>query len=390
MFVDLQVLAVSAKTKHECSCGMPATLRCSGCKDPWAWYCGKECQREMWPTHIFDCNPRKPIITAYHLARACIKNEFPEDPQTCDDYGFTKAFTVSGRSKLLGLYIGLLHYHKVSPRSLHQWRKEGRLVEMIRESYEKLPPENRGEYYPWFLENQYVLDHSKSSPTDPAHDTMMRGWRYAGGPLTSPSVEEMTQIRDTWPETKQKCFNLCALLLSDWYPSVEVELWVDFGFCVSQSIWEEKLVSALYTRLIATCTFDEFYTAYSSSTLIALFHAKGLGTDLQNIRHLEDVLEHCSVFHKSVWDLKQYVLAKEIRLIPPVAVDYGFISCKSEEERNKLKEVYKGFFDLRDADPIGLHEAAIRGRLFEYVGGFVKLPKKCKRLMKNIYPLAVT
>jgi MYND finger len=386
MFIDLQVLAVSAKTKHECSCGMPATLRCSGCKDPRAWYCGKECQRESWPIHIFDCNPRKPIITAYHLARSCYKSELPKDPQTFSDYGFTRTSTGYDRCNLLGLYAELLICRKVSPRSLHKWRVEGRLVEMIKESYEKLSPENRGGYYTWFLEKQHVLDHSKSPPTDHVHDSMVHAWRYAGGSPTTP-LEEMTKIRDTWPETKQKCFRFCALLLSAWHPSPEEDLWVDFGFCTPQSEWEEGSVATLYYKMIITCTFDEFHTAYSSSTLIALFHAKGLGTDLRNIRHLEDVLKHCSVSHKSVWDLKQYVVAKKIGLVPSIAADYGFINCKSEEERIKLKEVYKAFFDHRHADPIGLHEAAIGGRLFEYVGGFVKLPKKYKRLMKNQYPL---
>jgi hypothetical protein len=334
----------------------------------------------MWPLHIFDCNPRKPIITAYHLTRACHNDEIPEDPQTCEDYGFNRT---NDRTKLMGLYIGLLLYQKVSPQSLHKWRKEGRLVEMIKESYEKLPPGNRGGYYPWFLQNQHVLDRSKRS--DPTDDMIMRAWRYAGGSPTTP-LEELTKIQNTWPEKKQTCFQFCALLLSNWYPSPEQNLWVDFGFCVSQSQSSEGLVSALYTRLIATCTFDEFYTAYSSSSLIALFRAKGLGSDLRNIRYLEDVLEHCSVSHKSVWDLKQYVLAKKIRLVPSIDEDYGFINCKSEEERNELKEVYKAFFDLRHADPIGLHEAAMEGKLFEYVGGFVKLPKKCEHLMENPYP----
>jgi hypothetical protein len=315
-------------------------------------------------------------------------DEFPEDPQTCDDYGFTRAFATGDGTKLMGLYIGLIVYQKVSPQSLHKWRKEERLVEMIKESYEKFPPGNRGGYYPWFIENQHIIDPSKIPPTDPIFVMIMRAWRYAGG-SPSTSFGEMAKIQDSWPEKKQTCFQLCAFLLSDRDPSPEQNLWVDFGFCVSQSQSGERSIAALYKRLITTCTFDEFHTAFSSSSLIALFHAKNLSTDLRNIRHLEGILEHCSVSHKSVWDLKQYVLAEEIRLIPPVAVDYGFINCKSEEERNELKEVYKAFFDLRHADPIGLHEAAIGGRLFEYVGGFVKLPKKCKRLMKNPYPLAV-
>ena len=77
--------------------------------------------------------------------------------------------------------------------------------------------------------------------------------------------------------------------------------------------------------------------------------------------------------NKSVWDLKQYVMATDGVLIPPVGADYGFYYCQTKEEQTQLKEVYKKFFALPNADPIKLHEAAIGGRLFEYVGGLVKL-----------------
>src|SRR6202035_723463 len=97
----------------------------------------------------------------------------PKDPQTFVDYGFARTCTGYDRSDLLQLYAELLLVQKVSPRTLHKWRIEGRLVEMIKESYEKLPPENRGGYYPWFLNNQYVFDHSMTPPTDLVHDGMV-------------------------------------------------------------------------------------------------------------------------------------------------------------------------------------------------------------------------
>jgi len=373
---------------HEChGCGDPATHRCSGCKVARAWYCSQKCQRELWPVHIFECNPRQPINTAYYLARACRRDRLPDDPQTCEDYGFTKAFTVENRCKLLGLYIGLTIYQDVSPSTLHKWRIKGKLVEGIKEVYEKVPAASRGKYYPWFLENQYILDPSKIAPTDHVHETFMRAWRYAGGLPTS-SLEEMMETVGTWPEKKQACFQLCLCLLSGWHPSPDQLLWVQFGFCVSPDEWHETSVSQIYQALIARCTFNEFYTAYQSSALIPLFHAKGLGSELRSIPHIEDVLE-CCLGHKSVWDLKQYVVVDAAELIPSVAVDYGFVNCKTEEEIDGLKKVYKTFFGLPDADPIELHEAAIKGRLFEYVGALVKLKKRFYRLMKNPYPLTI-
>jgi len=92
---------------HLCkSCDAPSTLRCSGCSK--VYYCSKKCQKDAWAVHIFDCNPKKPINTAYYLARAARRDRFPEDPQTCKDYGFERAFTAQNRSKLLGLFQGLV------------------------------------------------------------------------------------------------------------------------------------------------------------------------------------------------------------------------------------------------------------------------------------------
>jgi len=62
----------------------------------------------MWiVSHIFAWKRRRSITTADHLALAVRNNLFPQDPQTCKDYGFERAFTVENRSKLLGLYIGM-------------------------------------------------------------------------------------------------------------------------------------------------------------------------------------------------------------------------------------------------------------------------------------------
>lgn len=234
---------------------------------------------------------------------------FPDDPQTCEDYGFTRAFTAANRSKLLGLYIGLVNILEVSPKTLHGWLLKGTLVEEIKKAFETLPANNRGGYYAWFLENQWVLDHSKSPPTNPVYDQMMRAWRYTGGSPAS-SLDEMTSTRNNWPEEKRTCFNLCLVLLSDWHPSPDELLWRQFGFCVCRDEWSERPVARLYKDLIARCNFDEFCAAYQSSTLISLFRAKRLGTDLRNIPHLEDVLD--GPMSKSVWDLKQYVMTPYI------------------------------------------------------------------------------
>ena len=44
--------------------------------------------------------------------------------------------------------------------------------------------------------------------------------------------------------------------------------------------------------------------------------------------------------NKSVWDLKQFVVADELDGVPVPAVqaDYGFFNCQNEEEEVELKE----------------------------------------------------
>jgi len=90
------------------------------------------------------------------------------------------------------------------------------------------------------------------------------------------------------------------------------------------------------------CTFDEIYTAYESSSLLALFDATGLKAARKFFRNLEDVLSETTV--KSVWHLKRIVVIEDGELIPHALVDYGFANCKTEVERLELREVYRRVF----------------------------------------------
>jgi hypothetical protein len=340
--------------------------------------------------HIFECNPKKPIKTAYHLCRAVFGDRIPDDEQTCEDYGFGRAFTPSNRSKLLGLYRGLMVYLQVKPKTVHQWRLKGTLVEEIKAAFEtQLPEDNRGAYYAWFLQNQWVLDHNLPPPPDTSlYSMMIRGWKYAGG-SASATMEEINAIRTIWPPYKQHCYEFCTTLLSGCNPPPERNIWLTFGFCVFEDEYSEGPLHQLYRNLLAKCTFDEIYAAYDSSSLITLLDRKGLEHDRKQIRHLDDVLAGSPRMNKSVWNLKQYVAAKDAALRPSVAVDYGFANCKGEGEVLELKHVYENLFSIYRADPIEVHEAAIGGRLFAHVGRFVTLKKKFNRILKNPYPLSM-
>jgi hypothetical protein len=371
----------------------PTNKRCSSCHK--VYYCSKKCQRASWPSHIFRCTPGRPIKTAFYLARDVYQDRFPEDKQTCEDYGFSRAHTSGAKSKLLGLYGGLIKYFEVSPQEIHKWMVGGTLVQEIKATFEKVPEGNRGGYYPWFLENQYLLDRTLPNPDgdDLKMAMLMRGWRFIGRPASS-SLQQIEAARSAWPEHKQRCFSFYCTLLSGWCPSVDMDVWVTLGFCTCSERFEGDL-RATYHALMDKCTFNEFCDAYNTSSLIALFDSKGLKTRLLQFPRLEEFLRGSPHFFESVWYLKQFVSLEEEKATISVEVDYGFINCKTVQERLALKEVYKevlvgGFLQEGYGDPMHLHDACVGGRLFEYVGGLVDLKKKFSRLMKNPYPLANT
>ncbi|PCH40898.1 hypothetical protein WOLCODRAFT_117892 [Wolfiporia cocos MD-104 SS10] len=154
-------------------------------------------------------------------------------------------------------------------------------------------------------------------------------------------------------------------------------------------------LGALYRQLLDRCTFEEFCVAFEASSIIALFDHHGLKPQRENFHNLEDVLSGSPHVNKSVWDLKQFVMNKDMRLIPSVNVDYGFMNCRTPDEYTELKALYKQLFELEHKtsfDPVELHNAAIRGKIFEYASGVLKFKKGQKklytRLMRNPYPLA--
>ncbi|KAF7795901.1 hypothetical protein EIP86_007068 [Pleurotus ostreatoroseus] len=139
--------------------GAETTLRCSSCKK--AWYCSPECQKYAWTFHIFQCKPNTRIKPAYHLAKACADDEIPKDPQTRRVFGFDNAARIDAEGKMVGLYQGLFLANgwKLEPREIEKWVKEGTLIQNIKTTFENYgPPESRGLYYPWFLQNQWILD----------------------------------------------------------------------------------------------------------------------------------------------------------------------------------------------------------------------------------------
>ncbi|TEB29653.1 hypothetical protein FA13DRAFT_620510 [Coprinellus micaceus] len=379
----------------------PGRFTCAGCRKK--RYCSKSCQERSWETHIFDCDAKKKIKSFHHLARAVSRDLLPTDQQTLDDWGFDRANSCEGHAgpiMLFGLYTGLLRYLDIPAKTLDQWRRNGVLLEEIKQAYGTIPEGSRGGYYPWLLKNKFTIDRSlplPNSPEDTANRTLRDGCRFAGETLPA-SISSIRQHIASMPPKKGACIALCGMLLNRCHPSPIQTLWLDFGFCIGGQ-YSELCAGRLYQKLVASASFREILGAYETCGMVALFRKKGLTSDPDYkciSEQFEDVMSGSGRgTFKSSWNLKQFIQAKtdnpksDVAIIPSVRVDYGFMNCTDAHDLATLINLYQEYFQSDKNNCIHLHNACIKGALFEYLGNFSEVPLKesHRRLLRNLYPL---
>ena len=376
--------------------------RCSGCHK--IWYCSTRCQTSHWRDHVFDCKVGQPVSTVYYLSRAVRDRLIPLHAQTRLDYGFEKTHRYLGgaaQHMLLNVYGGLFCCG-LTEKELRTWQKGGRLLESIRKAYEEYPPDMRGNMYFWLLEHQYLLDGTPLDEEDTAKKNRERavvlwrdGWIAMGGSANDPIEEIESKIR-ALPEERRRCCWFYSLTRAVMHPSMLEVGWKDFGFVSStQGTGEAGVLCRQYGELFERCTFEEFCAAYETSSIPDLLDRYGVEIASARFR---DVMAESPRRFKSVWHLKHYIdhlitlePDEELpKLIPPVKYDYGYVNCKAPAERKLLDDMYTRLFAKRDMDPLALYQACIKGKLLEFVKGFMKLAPniaKYARLLENPYPL---
>ncbi|KDQ16156.1 hypothetical protein BOTBODRAFT_269574 [Botryobasidium botryosum FD-172 SS1] len=273
---------------------------------------------------------------------------------------------------------------KVSARKIRTWEMSGTLVGGIKEAFGSWPQLTEGPYYAWFLKNEWVLDRSVDPPSDPHDEVTRRGWVYAAGNPSLSTTQDIMAIVKHWPENKALLLLFCGGLLSHIRPHQNESLWVKLGFCACHDEGGQALLAMIYTVLTTKCPFEEFCAAYDGGSLIALLDAYGFKATRERITYLEDALAGPPGTNKSVWDLKQAISVEEGDVTPSVSVDYGFAKCRNTLEALVLREMYREFFLLPDANPLQLHEAAMRGQLFEYLGGLISIKRKDRKMLQRV------
>lgn len=239
---------------------------------------------------------------------------------------------------LLNVYKGLIVILGIPPKTIHNWRVRGVLVDQIKATYFRVPEDSRGECFSWFLQNEHIVERAGqplSAQTSPNCDNaaLVDAWRFTGGNVKD-SVEDIKTAIARKPEDEQKCHWMYAFLFSKGFlPPPELDIWVDFGFASCKSQQEELELGTRYRQLITTCVFKEFCDAFRAHALLALFRFKGV--EVNDHRHLWELLG--GNWKKSVWYLKQSVRQanspmEKSNMHPAVMVDYGFINCENDIE----------------------------------------------------------
>ncbi|KAL7912931.1 hypothetical protein GGI35DRAFT_476750 [Trichoderma velutinum] len=324
-------------------------------------------------------------------------NQFPQDPEICEHFGFARCRSWREQSHLLGLYKGLLILN-IGPIQLNTWREKDILVSKIIETFSKVPEQRRGSYFPWFLRNQHILDSSLPPHQLRGEDNPLRRAIDAAKPLLN-LEDRNKEFQQLEPLSKRHCFLFYAIALDGGYPNpcwAEVDLWYDFGFVVCQSEHGEEGLGILYSRLVGankttrdcdeslgtkrkdyfdgpTCSFDEFWLAYENGSLARLFEQYGFGGMIDRYLGLQEFLafpRKQSELRPSVWRLKHFLALDPntpLGNFPDVeaaAHEYGFTSHLNAVTRLALRQFYEQL--LRKAHPLRVHDAKSCGKLLEY------------------------
>lgn len=352
----------------------------------------------MSSLHKFECSSGS-LTTADYLERAVYSNEIPDDPQTVEDYGFSRCTTWNQKSHLLGLYGGLIKVLEVGPSELDQWRRDGKLLKNIIEKFRQVPEGSRGAYFPWIMKNTDLLDESASEGErgnlDSDRHEFIQWLECSRSYL--PQRDKAKNIWDLEPIAKRDSYIAYAISLHGSYPhpawiSTDLDIWYELGFCVAGDEGDEMGIGGIYNKLIGgnksfvdysrslgtqydgppptpTCSFEEFWHAYESGRLIELMDQYGLKQRRLEYKHLDTFLSKPPGSSRpSVWRL-QHMLALDNTFQFPVQVakaahHYGLTPRTGAKERTILTAIYRRILSV--GDPLDLHNARCRGDVWTY------------------------
>lgn len=421
-------MRTSIPARGECQgCERETYRRCKHCDRD--WFCSQRCQDQMSLDHLAKCSAR-PITTADLLFDDVVKDQFPKDEQTREDFGFSRCSNHREESHLGGLYKGLLLMRdpEIGPVKLHEWQRKGLLARKIIEKFSAIPESSRGSYFPWFLRNQHILDGPASSSQPDGQVNPLQRALDAAKPYLEPE-DRGKDLLELEPLEKRYAFILYALALDGASPNpnwAELDLWYDFGFAVCTDEHHEGSLGALYSKLLggnklfrdydeslgvkrsrvadsSTCSFDEFWRAWQNGKTAELFDKYGMGDELgrntgfdlwgdSGLSHLRGFLSYPVSKHwlrPSVWRLKQLLALDDntplvnFPKIEAAIQEYGFTPQLDARTKLELRRFYKQL--LAAGDPLEVHRAKEHGELLRYAESTVKdIDSSVRDVLRNM------
>ena len=279
----------------------------------------------------------------------------------------------------------------------------GSLIPNVINEYEKQPPESRGDYYTWFLENEHLFDPAKPADEVRRDDLFRKLIPYLDPEDRAKDSKELYTLN---PYTRTECVLLYACVSHGYTLPPQHPLWMKFGFCICDDIDGEGQLVDLYRRLIFgdehfevhqpcpqptpaqptpqpnTCTFSEFHTAYQADNLGQLFRSKGVVTAHSEI--LIPKLEWFFANGNPAWLLKAVLAVPEEEKLksPPliqIASANGLTDSLTSDDRRELKAVYRNL--LKVVDPLKVHWAWQEKRLWELANSKVGVEPRFRTWM---------
>ncbi|GBB83753.1 hypothetical protein RclHR1_10420005 [Rhizophagus clarus] len=376
----------SESCKMECSvCKKPTNQRCSRCQAK--YYCSTSCQRRDYPNHVLDC----PLRSADILVKNALNDLIPSKMSVRYEYGFCNCKHLEDESKLIGLYIGLIEIIGCNANQLHSWWESGTLSENIKRAYDDKGYTSN--YYKWFLKNEHVLQGLYKYEEDKSYEYLMEK-HYFSLIMLYLSERDLKVPFNSFPRSKR---NVCAFyltIITGRIPIIEDIDWIDLGFCSCKfdnnylGKSEERRLGDLYRELIVQkgCKIDEFHDAYLSGSIGYLLERKCGSNNCNWLSENKiEIRGYCNPT-KSVYHLKQYALSDSAVLQPSVDVDYGFVNCRTEDERRQLKHIYRKLIKTPQFETQDLHEACLAGKIFDYVKSILPNEMLKSDFFKNPYP----
>ncbi|RIA80046.1 hypothetical protein C1645_793327 [Glomus cerebriforme] len=369
----------------ECSiCKKPTIKCCSRCKT--RYYCSPLCQKKDYANHVLDCPQRSADI----LVKNAIGDKLPTNKAVLYEYGFSNFFSLHDKSMLLGLYIGLIVHLNCNASQIHSWWINGELPLNIKKTYDDAGV-NSG-YYQWFLKNEHMLQGLHKYEGEKS-DKSIADRNFA---MARPYLSEHDQTIpiQSLSESKYNVLLFYIIIIGGTIPRIELKSWIDFGFCSCKfgndylEEEEENRLGDLYQELIIQkgCMIDEFNDAYISGSIMDLLRKKcGSSSSWLSENGIE--FHGYNQMVKSVYLLKQYVLSDSVSLLPPVYADYGFMNCRTEDEKRQLKQMFRKLIKTPQFDLQDLHRACLAGKIFNYVKSILPNEVVKANLLKNLYPL---